>query len=125
MDELLGCANSEKDILKWANGRSETVNTEHVNIDGKTLLVVLANPPTGNSRTYIYVYEGADKNEKKGTNGWGLLLSRCAGTATVTVKVDKKAKQLVFRSRAGKTLLILPTENLDFWAEGDGEAIPP
>ena len=36
------------------------------------------------------------------------------------VEADKKAKQLTFRSKAGKLLLVLPVENLKLLT-GDGD----
>ena len=44
------------------------------------------------------------------TEDGGLLLWRYTNTAEVKIEVHKTSKQVVFRSKAGKRLLVLPTE---------------
>jgi hypothetical protein len=107
-DYLLDPAKSESEIISWAKGKTQI---ERFEIDGKKLLVLLASPPTATYRTTIFVYVGDDGGDEP---GWGLLLLRHAGTAAVKVEADKKAKKLTFRSKAGKLLLVLPVENVEF-----------
>jgi hypothetical protein len=125
-DYLLFSAKSEKEILSWARGKSSFGNdggerfdfaeTERFKIDGKNLLVLLANRFFGTTRITIFVYVGDDET------GWDLLLMRETNTADVKVKADKKAKQLLFRSKAGKLLLILPVENIELSPEHDEQS---
>jgi hypothetical protein len=112
-DYLLYAAKSEAEILAWARAKSDFANiarfdsarTEQFEIGGKKLLVLLASPPMATQRITIFVY-AADRQ------GWGLLLLRNTNTAAVTVQADFQAQQLLFRSKAGKLLLVLPTENV-------------
>ncbi len=114
-DYQLDSAKSEEEIVVWAKGkirsgqmdRFDAFRIERLELDGKKLLVLLASPPTATRRTTIFVYVGDER-------GWGLLLVRHAYTANVKVQADKKAKQLVFRSQAGRLLLILPVEFVDY-----------
>ena len=85
--------------------RFDSARTEQFEIGGKKLLVLLASPPMATQRITIFVY-AADRQ------GWGLLLLRNTNTAAVTVQADFQAQQLLFRSKAGKLLLVLPTENV-------------
>ena len=119
-DHVLYSAKSEQEILSWANGKStlapwlsrfDSARTERFDVDGKSLLVLLASRPRATTRMDIYVY--VDFRRPSGEHQWSLLLVRYTNTADVKVEADKKAKQLVFRSKAGKALLILPLENVD------------
>ena len=120
-DYLLDSARSEKEILSWARAKSDfgygerfdSARIERFKIDGKNLLVLLATPPMATQRVTIFVYVGDDET------GWDLLLLRHTNTADVKIKADKKAKQLLFRSKAGKVLLILPIENIELVPEHD------
>jgi len=116
-DYLLLSAKSQDEIVSWAKGKTHIANSERFDgfrverfvIDGKKLLVLLASPPTATYRMTIFVYVADDSGDDQ---RWSLILVRYAGTADVKVEIDKKLKQLKFRSKAGKLLLILPVENL-------------
>jgi hypothetical protein len=112
-DYLLYAAKSEAEILAWARAKADYGNierfdsarTEQFEIGGKKLLVLLASRPMATQRMIIFVYVGNDQ-------GWSLLLLRNTNTAAVTVQADYQAEQLLFRSKAGKLLLVLPVENV-------------
>jgi hypothetical protein len=119
-DHLLYSARSEDEIVSWAKAKSnfapivrfDYVRTERFDIDGKNLLVLLAARPMATQRIQIFVYVNGKRQD--GEYEWSLLLLRFTNTADVKIEADKKAKQVVFRSKAGKLLLILPVENIDF-----------
>ena len=113
-DYMLPHAKSDKEILAWAKAdssfahgeRFDYARIERIRIDDKSLLILLAGRPMATTRREIFVYVG-------GNRGWSLLLWRYTNTAEVKIEVDKTSKQLVFRSKAGKRLLVLPTENIE------------
>jgi len=118
-DFLLDSAKSEEEILSWAKAKSsfapierfDYARTERFDIDGKGLLVLFAARPMATRRIILFVYVRVEQE-------WTLLLFRRTNTAEVKVEPDKKAKQVVFRSKAGKLLLVLPLENLEIRPDG-------
>jgi hypothetical protein len=113
-DHLLYSAKSEEEIFSWAKAKSKLspierfdyVRAERFDVDGKKLLVVLAARPRATRRLQIFVYVSL-------VDEWNLLMVRFTNTADVKITEDRTAKELVFRSKAGKVLLILPIENVD------------
>jgi hypothetical protein len=103
----LDSAESEEEILSWAKPRHDYVRSEYFTIDGMKVFVLLASPPTATSRMNIYVYNVYEPH------GFSLLLVRYAHTSKVTIRADEKDKQLEFRSKGGKVLLILPIDKID------------
>lgn len=67
-------------------------------------------------RIAIFVY--IDGQRQDGEHEWSLLLLRFTNTADVKIEADNRAKRIVFRSKAGKVLLILPMENVELTPDG-------
>lgn len=102
---------SKTEILEWGKTEFGYVgDTVSFNIDGSAVFVINGDYASGVSYKTVFVFCKYGTEKKA---GWSLLCMRNTNTSSVKVEVDKNHKQVVFSSKSGKTLMILPFETLN------------
>jgi len=101
-------ANGKEEILKGAKKEHGRVWSEHLNVDGKEILIVSVNIGSGVARVKFKLYLFSETRKQ-----WELLLLRVTNTSKVIVDYNKRIKEVNIYSKAGKKLVSLPIESLN------------
>lgn len=110
-NQFLFSAESDETIISWGQKKYGPVLSEHVNADGKEVLILSADTGFGTSRLIVFVYLRAQERKQ-----WELILTRQTNTSTITTTYNKNNREILVSSQAGKGLFTLPLDglNLDF-----------
>lgn len=104
---------SEAELLTWAASETDGAfggihDTISISAGQKHLLVVNFSYGSGIIRHLSYVFL-----KDEGTAGWSLLCTMNTNMRRTSIDNDTEQRRIVFKSKAGKTLMILPYESLD------------
>ncbi len=115
---------SEGDIISWSKKVHDYTHTEKVELEDKNFFILIGSKPLATTRLNIFIYVSEQKtspSDKLYSTRWALLLFRPTVTSQIKIDVDRKTKQITFRSRSGKVLLIQPFETEKAAEESPGE----
>lgn len=100
-------------IIEWGekefgfNANSDSIS---FNIEGIDFFILFGEYGSGIQRKLIFVFS---RRKMKKKEDWRLFCMRDTNTIKVSVELDQKSREIVFKAKSGKTLMILPFETLN------------
>ena len=107
-------ADSEQAILDWGQKKYGPVSSEKITANGKEIVVLSVDSAFGSTRLLIFVYLWTQERQR-----WDLLLTRQTNTSKISVKYSQQSKEIRIFSKAGKGIVTLPIDGLNFKFDPD------
>jgi len=104
---------SKSQIIEWGekefgfNAYSDSIS---FNVEGIDFFILIGEYGSGVQRKAIFVFS---KRNMKKKEDWRLFCMRDTNTIKVSVELEQKSREIVFKAKSGKTLMILPFETLN------------
>lgn len=103
---------SKSQIIEW--GKKEfgyyVSDTISFNVENRSFFALFGDYSSGIPRKTIYMFSKGNFGEAE---EWRLFCMRVTNTSDVSVVLDQKCKEIVFKANSGKTLMIIPFETLN------------
>lgn len=99
-------------IIEWGekefgfNAYSDSIS---FNVEGIDFFFFFGEYGSGVQKKIIFVFSRRNIGKKA---DWILFCMRDTNTSKVSVELDQKSREIVFKAKSGKTLMILPFETL-------------
>lgn len=104
---------SKSEIIEWGKkefGFSISSDSSSYKIEDQNIFILIGDYGSGVQRKAIFVFLNNNIGKR---DEWRLFCMRDTNTSEVYVEIDQKLKEIVFKAKSEKTLMILPFETLN------------